>query len=219
MSGLFASTLAACELSAEEAETNAMLLILLAGAWLAALYVAYAHEQFSGTAIGAAIGGTVSLAIFMATRHQSRRQATLGLFAEYYSADFASERRQAARFMTKNKAVDWSRNDPYELGHDDPDLAGYGAVLRFWQRVATLYRENEIHRPLTQRLLSRELGEWNARIFHPMRDRKGMYVLGPVADLAYKFSIGERRDDYRAGAQSALRLRPVEHDDATEELR
>lgn len=196
-----------------------MLVILLAGAWLAALYVAYAHEQFSGTAIGAAIGGTVSLAIFMATRHQSRRQATLDLFAEYYSADFANERRQAARFMRKNKTVDWSRNDPYELGRDDPDLAGYGAVLRFWQRVATLYRENEIHRTLTQRLLSREMGEWNARIFHPMRDRKGMYVLAPVADLAYKFSIGERRDDFRAGARNALRLRPLEHDDATGELR
>ncbi len=196
-----------------------MLVILLAGAWLAALYVAYAHAQFSGTAIGAAIGGTVSLAIFMATRHQSRRQATLDLFAEYYSADFANERRRAARFMTKNKAVDWSRNDPYHLGRDDPDLAGYGAVLRFWQRVATLYHENEIHRTLTQRLLSREMGEWNARIFHPMRDRRGMYVLGPVTDLAYKLSTGERRDDYKAGAQNALRQRPLEHDDATDELR
>jgi hypothetical protein len=110
-------------------------------------------------------------------------------------------------------------NDPYELGRDDPDLAGYCAVLRIWQRVSTLYRENEIHRTLTQGLLSRELGEWNARIFHPMRDRKGMYVLGPVADLAYKLSIGERRDDYKAGAQNALRLRRVEHDDAIGELR
>lgn len=87
--------------------------------------------------------------------------------------------------------------------------------MRFWQRVATLYRENEIHRTLTQRLLSREMGEWNARIFQLMRDRKGMYVLAPVADLAYKFSIGERRDDLRAGARNALRLRPLEHDDAT----
>ena len=152
----------------------------------------------------------MSVAVFAATRGQARRQTALDLFKEYYSGDFAELRRRAERFMARHAAVDWSRNDPYLLGASDPDLAGYGAVLRFWQRVATLYHEREVPRGLIQRLLSRELGFWNARIFAPMKARKGMYVRGPIVDLAYRLSIGEGRDAFEAGGIDGRRTVPPE---------
>jgi hypothetical protein len=169
--------------------------------------VAHDLPQAAGSLIGAGVGATVSLAIFMAGRVQGRRQTALDLFKEYYSADFADQRRAAARFMTKHRDADWSSNDPYELGRDDDDLAGYGAVLRYWQRVATLYNEKELSRGLTQRLLSRELGQWSARIFEPMQRRKGMYVLDMVVELARRFSIGERPSDYAVGLLEGRRGR------------
>ena len=60
--------------------------------------------------------------------------------------------------------MDWSINDPYLLNATDSDLAGYGAVLRLWQRVSALYRKDQVSRGLMQRLLARELGFWNERI-------------------------------------------------------
>ncbi len=186
------------------------LLPLLLVLWVLLGVGAHAFPAIAGTLIGAGVGATVSVAVFAATRGQARRQTALDLFKEYYSGDFADLRRMAERFMARHADVDWSRNDPYLLGTDDPDLAGYGAVLRFWQRVATLYREREIPQSLSQRLLSRELGFWNARIFTPMKARKGMYVRGPIVDLAYRFSIGEARDAFEAGGTDGRRAVPPE---------
>jgi hypothetical protein len=190
------------------------LTVLLAVLWVALGVVAHAVPAIAGTLIGAGVGATVSVAVYAATRAQSRRQTTLDLFKEYYSADFADLRRKAEQFMTKHAQVDWSINDPYVLGAGDADLAGYGAVLRYWQRVSTFYREGEISRGLMQRLLSRELGFWNVRIFRVMAARKGMYVRGPIVDLAYRMSIGEGRSAFDEGERDGRRTVPPELDQA-----
>lgn len=182
-------------------------ILTLLSLWIVIGLVAHELPQAAGSLIGAGVGATVSLAIFMAGRAQGRRQTTLDLFKEYYSADFADQRRAAARFMNKYRDVDWSSNDPYEIGRNDEDLDGYGEVRRYWQRVATLYNENELSRGLAQRLLSRELGHWSGRIFMPMRQRKGMYVLDMVVELARRFSIGERPENYTAGIKEGQRSR------------
>lgn len=186
------------------------LMILLAALWLALGVVAHSVPAIAGTMIGAGVGATVSVAIYAATRAQARRQTTLDLFKEYYSPDFADLRRQAERFMARHAKMDWSINDPYILGATDSDLAGYGAVLRFWQRVSTLYREDEVSRGLMQRLLARELGFWNVRIFKVMAARKGMYVRGPIVDLAYRISIGEGRTLFEKGESDGRRTVPPE---------
>lgn len=141
---------------------------------------------------------------------QAKRNTALDLFKEYYSADFADERRKAERFMAKHANVDWSANDPYLLDETDTDLSGYSAVLRFWQRVATLHNEGEIPPGLIQRLLSRELGFWNAKLFQPMKARKGMYVRGPIVDLAAKFAKGRGRSAFEAGERDGKRAVPPE---------
>jgi hypothetical protein len=110
-------------------------------------------------------------------------------------------------------------NDPYVLGANDPDLAGYGAVLRYWQRVSTFYREGEVSRGLLQRLLGRELGFWNVRIFRVMAARKGMYVRGPIVDLAHRISIGEGRSAFEEGERDGRRMVPPEHDQSEPRLR
>lgn len=190
-------------------------ILLFAALWSVIGWLARGNPQSVGSLVGAGVGATVALSIFLAGRAQGRRQTTLDLFKEYYSADFAMQRRAAEQFMDGHRAVDWSRNDPYVIGRDDDDLAGYGAVLRFWQRVATLYDEGEINRGLAQRLLSRELGYWDVKIIQPMRGRKGMYVRDMIADLVRRFSIGERPKALASGAASARRLHPQEHDHPT----
>lgn len=185
-------------------------ILLLSLMWIVLALVAHAAPTSAATLIAAGVGGTVSAAVYAATRTQARRQTTLGLFKEYYSADFAEMRHRAEAFMRKHAGVDWSRNDPYSLGAGDPDLDGYGAVLRYWQRVATLYREDEVSRGLTQRLLSREMGEWNARIFAVMAARKGMYVRELIVDLGYRLSIGEGRTAFEEGERAGRRRLPPE---------
>lgn len=194
------------------------LTILLAVLWMALGLVAHAVPTIAGTLIGAGVGATVSVAVYAATRAQARRQTTLDLFKEYYSADFADQRRKAERFMAGHADVDWSINDPYVLGANDPDLAGYGAVLRYWQRVSTFYREGEVSKGLLQRLLGRELGFWNVRIFRVMAARKGMYVRGPIVNLAYRISIGEGRSAFEEGERDGRRTVPPEHDQSEPRL-
>lgn len=183
---------------------------LLGGVWIALGVGAHNMPTIAGTLVGAGVGATVSVALYAATRTQARRQITLDLFKEYYSADFATQRRACERFMARYEGVDWSRNDPYVLGRDDDDLGGYGAVLRYWQRVATLYREGEVSRGLTQRLLARELGFWNVRVFKVMAGRKGMYVLDTITDLARRMSIGEARTAFQDGERAGRRKVPPE---------
>lgn len=178
---------------------------LLGAVWIALGIVAHNVPTIAGTLIGAGVGATVSVALYAATRAQARRQTTLDLFKEYYSADFAIQRRACERFMARHEGVDWSRNDPYVLGRDDEDLGGYGAVVRYWQRVATLYREGEVARGLTQRLLARELGFWNVRVFRVMDGRQGMYVLDTIADLARRIWIGEARTAFEDGERAGRR--------------
>lgn len=190
-------------------------ILLLAALWSVIGWLARGNPQSVGSLVGAGVGATVALTIFLAGRAQGRRQTTLDLFKEYYSADFATQRRSAEEFMERHRAMDWSRNDPYVVGRDDDGLAGYGAVLRFWQRVATLYNEGEVNRSLAQRLLSRELGYWDAKIIEPMSGRKGMYVRDMISDLVRRFSIGERPKALSAGAASARRPHPPEHDHLT----
>lgn len=184
-------------------------------AFLLALWVvlgvgAYLFPAIAGTLIGGGVGATVSVAVFTATRGQAKRNTALDLFKEYYSADFADQRRKAERFMAKHADVDWSANDPYLLDETDTDLSGYSAVLRFWQRVATLHNEGEIPPGLIQRLLSRELGFWNTKLFQPMKARKGMYVRGPIIDLAEKFATGQGRSAFEAGELDGKRAVPPE---------
>jgi hypothetical protein len=186
------------------------LMLLLGVLWVALGLGAHAVPSIAGTLVGAGVGATVSVAVYAATRAQARRQTTLDLFKEYYSADFADLRRKAERFMIRHAQVDWSINDPYLLGAADPDLVGYGAVLRYWQRVSTFYREGEVSRGLLQRLLARELGFWNVRIFKAMAARKGMYVRGPIVDLAYRMSIGEARSLFEEGERDGRRTLPPE---------
>ena len=186
------------------------LTILLVALWVALGITAHSVPAIAGTLIAAGVGATVSVAVYATTRAQARRQTTLELFKEYYSADFADLRRKAERFMARHADVDWSVNDPYVLGAGDADLAGYGAVLRYWQRVSTFYREGEVSRGLLQRLLGRELGFWNVRIFTAMAARKGMYVRGPIGDLAYRISIGEGRSAFEEGERDGRRTVPPE---------
>lgn len=75
------------------------LTILLAVLWMALGLVAHAVPTIAGTLIGAGVGATVSVAVYAATRAQARRQTTLDLFKEYYSAEFADQRRKAERFV------------------------------------------------------------------------------------------------------------------------
>lgn len=178
--------------------------------WIGLAWAAKEHPDIAGSLIGAGVGATVSVAVLLASRLQARRQTALDLFKEYYSADFAASRRKAEAFMRKHRGVDWSCNDPYALGKGDPDLEGYGAVLRYWQRVATYHREGEVDRGLTQRLLSRELGFWRVRILDPMADRKGMYVRDQIVELARLAAIGEGRDAFEAGVRDGRRSTPPE---------
>lgn len=135
-----------------------MCLASLVALWVVLIALAQRFTAAAGSLIAAAVTATIILGVYLATREQARRQTTLDLSKEYYSVDFAEQRRLAERFMRKHADVDWSRNDPYLLGCYDEDLTGHGAVLRFWQRVATLYDERELSRSLAQRPLSRELG-------------------------------------------------------------
>lgn len=91
------------------------------------------------------------------------------------------------------------------LGRDDDDLGGYSAVVRYWQRVATLYREGEVARGLTQRLLARELGFWNVRLFKVMGRRRGMYVLDTITDFVRRIWIGEARTAFEDGERAGRR--------------
>lgn len=186
------------------------LAVPLVALWIALALAARSMPLIAGTLIGAGVGATVSVAVYAATRSQARRQTTLDLFKEYYSANFAELRRMAERFMAKHAGVDWSVNDPYLLDATDPDLPGYGAVLRYWQRVSIFYREGEVARGLLQRLLGRELGFWNVHIFEVMAARKGMYVRGPVVDIAYRMSIGEGRSLFEEGERDGRRTLPPE---------
>ena len=186
------------------------LALLLCALWTGLGLAARAHPELAGSLVGAGVGATVSVAVLLATRAQARRQTALDLFKEYYSAEFASSRRAAEAFMRKHADVDWAKNDPYELGRGDDDLAGYGAVLRYWQRVATYYREGEVDRGLVLRLLSRELGFWRVRVLDLMAGRKGMYVRETIVELARLASIGEGRDAFEAGVRDGRRVRPPE---------
>lgn len=165
----------------------------------------YAHD-IAAAAIGAGVGATVSVAVFLANRYQARRGTTLDLLSEYYSPEFAENRRSAERFMVKHGDTDWSVSDPYESWPEDPDLRGYGAVVRYWQRVAILDREGELKSDLAKRLLAREIGFWDALVFQPMRGRSNMYVRDLLARLITRFSKGTSAEAFEAGAEAGRAL-------------
>ncbi|MCW6511271.1 hypothetical protein [Lichenifustis flavocetrariae] len=170
---------------------------------LGALYLLKSKvpESAEGTLIGAGVGAVVSIAIFGITKSQNKRGTTLDLFKEYYSADFALLRRRAERFMISHRDVDWVKNDPYDIGRRDEDLAGYGAVLRFWQRVALLFTEDELDRTLIQRLLARELAHWQVLVFEPVFVRKNIYVRETIGRLTHAVANGPAREAFKAGVR------------------
>ena len=73
--------------------------------WLAVGALAQHFTAVAGTIYGGGIAATVPIGLFLANRAQSRRQVTLDLFKEYYSADFADARNKASRFMKKHKTI------------------------------------------------------------------------------------------------------------------
>ena len=145
------------------------------------------------------VSATISVALYLTTRWQSKRDLVLDLFKEYYSEPFALRRREATAFMDKHKAVDWTSSDPYIVGAKDPNLEGYSSVVRFWQRAAILYRESELDRGLAQNLLARELGTWSRLLFKPMSVRSNMYVGDLVGQLMTAFRDGGGRTSFEAG--------------------
>ncbi|WP_061934652.1 hypothetical protein [Aureimonas sp. AU22] len=179
-------------------------LLLLAFCWILLGLIVRHLPELAGPAVGAGVGATISVAVLLANRDQSRRQTTLDLLTEYYTPEFALNRRAAERFMATHSAADWSQDDPYILGDGDPDLAGYGAVVRYWQRVAILDLEGELRSRLAYRLLAREVGYWNAILFDPMAVRPNMYVRGLLNELVERFSKGQA-DSFEFG-QTAGRV-------------
>lgn len=89
---------------------------LLGAVWIALGIVAHNMPTIAGTLIGAGVGATVSIALYAATRAQARRQTTLDLFKEDYSADFAIQRRACERFMARHEGVNRSLSTLANLG-------------------------------------------------------------------------------------------------------
>lgn len=146
----------------------------------------------------AAIAATVTSGVALAARFQSKRAATLELHKEYYSHDFAEDRRTAERFFQRYPRDQWDVS-PYKFPDPDDTLRGYSQVLRFWHRVAVLYKNYAIDRSLTEKLLSREFAYWWALIFIKMNIRDDMYTWDLLNDLSSSLLIGEGSDSYKQG--------------------
>lgn len=186
-----------------------ILLLILAGFWAVLGLIAYFFGDLQPAILSAAISASVTFGIAYISRHQSRRQVTLDLHKEFYSHEFAEQRGKATRFFKRYATADWSKLSPSELSDPDGTHQGYSQVLRFWHRVAVLYENDALDRPLAQRLLSRELGYWFGLAFEDMRERQGMFTRKLLFGLQYQFEIGESRNLYFAGLRAGRRHRPA----------
>ncbi|MEH3038794.1 MAG: hypothetical protein PGN21_01800 [Sphingomonas paucimobilis] len=175
--------------------------------WLGLILLSY-RVTISPALIGAAIGGTVAIGVLVSNRHQARRQLALDLHREYYSHAFSKTRRRALWFFRRHAGVDWSRVNPIDLADPDDTRDAYFEVLRFWQRVATLYEAGAIHEGLSQQLLSRELGIWFATALEETTKREGLYVGAQIRRLREAFAIGEGVVAYREGLREGAFMRP-----------
>lgn len=175
--------------------------------WLCLILLSY-QVAVPPSLIGAAIGGTVAIGVLVSNRHQARRQLALDLHREYYSHAFSKTRRRALWFFRRHAGIDWSEVNPIDLNDPDDTRDAYFEVLRYWQRVATLYEAGAIHEGLSQQLLSRELGIWFAAALEETTKRKGLYVGAQIRRLRQSFATGEGVADYRQGLKEGATMRP-----------
>jgi len=158
--------------------------------------------------LSALIGVNVTFGIAYSNRLQARRQAALDVHREYYTQSFSKTRRKALRFFRRHAGVNWRLTNPLDLRDPDDMRDSYFDVLRFWQRVATLYENKAIDRPLTQRLLAREVGQWFGMGLEDTTQRPGLYIGGVIRRFRYQISIGEGAEEYNAGLGEGKAIKP-----------
>lgn len=153
------------------------------------------------------VGGLITLCIFWSTRYQAKRQVVLDLHKEYYSETFALSRAKAERFLRLYNDVDWKETNPYRMLDPKDDRPGYAAVVRYWHRVAILYKNNQLDVNLAHDLMARDLGFWYGRLIEPMRFRDGMYTLDDLLWLVDMFKMRTSGRRFNSGYADALKRR------------
>ena len=109
--------------------------------------------------------------------------------------------------MANYPNVNWLDVDPYDIGRKDENLPGYGAVLRYWQRISLLYEEEALDRILLQKLLARELAHWQVLIFEPVFVRKNIYVRETIRPFVEAVERGPAKRAYAAGLRDGANMK------------